>query len=123
MPFTSGEIIYIFNGELHGVKIHEEGRIGAEKIFNFIMRFNKGDLTSALNKGVEIIEKRSKYVKAMNIIMADRSKAYLCSIFNEEKDYFTMYTKRDNNNIIICSDPFPGEIGWQIIDNRTIKVF
>ena len=123
MPFTSGDVIYIFNGELHGVKIKEKGRIGAEKLFNFIMRFNKGNLLAALSKGTVIIEKRSKYIKAMNIIMADRHKAYLSSLFNEDETYFTMHVKNDNNKIIICSDHYPGENDWQKIENRTIKVF
>lgn len=123
MPFVSGDIIYIFNGELHGVKIQEEGRIGAEKLFNFILRFNKGRLHDALKKGTKIIEKRSKYIRAMNIIMADKKKAYLSSLFNEDDDYFTMQVKKDNEKLVICSDPFPNENDWQKIENRTVKVF
>jgi len=34
MPFFDGRYVYIFNGELRGVRIREQGRIGAEKIFN-----------------------------------------------------------------------------------------
>ncbi len=34
MPFYDDDYVFIFNGELHGVKIKENGRIGAEKIFN-----------------------------------------------------------------------------------------
>lgn len=123
MPFYSGDIIYIFNGELHGVKIQEKGRIGAEKIFNFILRFNKGNLFEALKRGISIIEKKSKYVRAMNIIMADRKKAYLSSLFNEDNEYFSMYFKKDDDKLIICSDPFTDEDGWQKIENRTVKVF
>ena len=123
MPFTSSDIIYIFNGELHGVKIREEGRIGAEKIFNFILRFNKGNLFDALKKGTAIIERRSKYIRAMNIIMADKKLVYLSTLFNEDKEYFTMHVKKKGNKLIICSDPFPEENGWRKIENRTIKVF
>jgi predicted glutamine amidotransferase len=123
MPFTSGDVIYIFNGELHGVKIREEGRIGAEKIFNFILRFKDHGLSDALEKGCSIIEKRSKYIRAMNIVMADPKQAYLYSLFNEDHDYFTMYSKMDNNTIILCSDPYPDENNWQKINNRTIKVY
>ena len=123
MPFTSGDVIFIFNGELHGVKIREKGRIGAEKLFNFILRFNKGDLQTALMKGAQIIEKRSKHVKAMNIIIADKNKVYLSSLFNEDDEYFTMHTKSDKNSTIICSDPYSIEKDWQKIENRTVKVF
>lgn len=51
MPFSDGKAVFVFNGELRGVKIKEEGRIGAEKIFNFIRRFDSGDPLAALKKG------------------------------------------------------------------------
>ena len=123
MPFISDDIIYIFNGELHGVKLLEKGRIGAEKIFNFILRFYKGDLLKALQKGTDIIEKRSKYIRAMNIIIADKKQACLSSLFNEDDEYFTMHLKKDETNLVICSVPFPDDDGWKKIENRTVKVF
>ena len=36
MPFFDGEQMFIFNGELQGVRIKETGRIGAEKVFNYL---------------------------------------------------------------------------------------
>ena len=80
MPFYDDKYIFIFNGELNGVKIKADGRIGAEKIFNFIKRFNNENMMNALIKGVEIIIKRSSYVRAMNIIIADKERG-LC-LFN-----------------------------------------
>ena len=61
MPFSDGRTIFIFNGELRGVKIRAEGRIGAEKIFNYIRRFDRGDTRQALIKAVAIIKKRTRY--------------------------------------------------------------
>ena len=48
MPFTNGDRVFIFNGELRGVRVKADGRIGAEKIFNYILRFDKGDLNQAV---------------------------------------------------------------------------
>ncbi len=56
MPFYDNEYIFIFNGELTGVKINSQGRIGAEKIFNFIKRLNKNDMKSALVKAMNILD-------------------------------------------------------------------
>ncbi|KAA3614691.1 MAG: hypothetical protein D8M58_09535 [Calditrichaeota bacterium] len=123
MPFYDENLVFIFNGELHGVKIKADGRIGAEKIFNFIKRFNKDGWNQALQKGVEIIEKRSRYIKAMNIIMADKEKVYVSTLFNEDDDYFTLHYKQTENGVTICSEPYTSERNWQIIKNRTIKVF
>ena len=123
MPFYDDKYIFVFNGELSGVKIKETGRIGAEKIFNFIKRFDKEGIKAALSKGVEIIKKQSSYVRAMNIIIADKNKAYVTSNFNEDSEYFTMYCKETNGTTIICSEMFPEENNWTKIENNSIGVY
>ena len=122
MPFHDNKYIFIFNGELRGVKIKEQGRIGAEKIFNYIKRFNKGNLLEALNKATEIIKKRTENLKAMNIIMSDGRKIYLSSDFNERPEYFTVRIKNENNKLIICSEPLDNS-EWEKIPNKTVKSF
>lgn len=121
MPFIIDDMVYIFNGELHGVKIKEQGRIGAEKIFNFILRFYKGSIKEAMQKGTKIVESRSRYIRAMNIIMTDKSQACVSSLFNEDDDYFTMYTKQHSYCKIVCSEPYPEETDWQPIGNRSLE--
>jgi len=123
MPFTNGSYVFIFNGELHGVKIQEAGKIGAEKIFNFILRFNKGNMLESVKKGVKIIKKRSRYIKAMNFIIADKQHAYVSSDFNEEPDYFTMQYKDTPDQLIISSKAYPSESDWQKFETNMIKVF
>ncbi len=123
MPYYDERYVFIFNGELHGVKINETGRIGAEKIFNYIKRFDHGDMLQALHKGIEIINKRTAYVKALNLIIAEPERIYLHSAFNENDDYFTMHWRQLQDLLIICSEPFPGELGWQKIASHTTRVF
>lgn len=118
MPFYDDQHIFIFNGELNGVKIKADGRIGAEKIFNFIRRFNTKDMLSALIKGVDIIIKRSSYVRAMNIIITDKEKVYVSSTYNEDPEYFGMHYKETANELIICSERYPNQNGWKIIENN-----
>jgi len=45
MPFYDNERFFIFNGELHGVRLKSAGATGAHKIFNYIKRFDCGDLS------------------------------------------------------------------------------
>lgn len=123
MPFYDDKYIFVFNGELRGVKIKEEGRIGAEKIFNYIKRFDKGSLKEALQKGTEIITKKSTYVRAMNIIMTDEKAAYVYSQFNEDENYFTLHVKLSDYSVVVCSDPFVGENDWQKINNNSLAEF
>lgn len=121
MPFYDDRHVFIFNGELRGVKIAEHGRIGAEKIFNFIRRFDHGDMLTALQRGTELIRKRTRYIRAMNIIMADKDTAYVASIFNEDPDYFTLRRAEENGTLIVASDPLPGNDDWQPIQNNTVQ--
>lgn len=120
MPFYDENFVFIFNGELRGVKIKEEGRIGAEKIFNYIKRFYKGSTKDALGKGAEIINKKTSYIRAMNIILSDKSASYIYSLFNEDENYFTMHIKNEEELVVVCSEPFIGEIGWQQIKNNSL---
>lgn len=122
MPFCDNKYIFIFNGELRGVKIKEDGRIGAEKIFNYIKRFDNGDMLAALTRGVGIILKRTEHIRALNIIIVDMQRAYVASIFNEDPEYFTLRSKT-NGAVMICSEPYSGESNWQRISNHTIRAF
>lgn len=122
MPFYDDRYAFIFNGELRGVRIAEQGRIGAEKIFNFIKRFDHGSMLEALTRGTEIIRKRSKYVRAMNIIIAEKERSYVTSFFNEDPDYFTLHASHARGKTIVASDPLPGLEQWEELPNGTVQV-
>ena len=122
MPFFDGRTVYIFNGELRGVKIREAGRIGAEKIFNYIRRFDEGDTRQALVKAVGIIRKRTRYIRGMNIIMANNQGIFVSSYFTEDEAYFTMHY-REGRELVICSAPYPAENNWQKIANDSVRVW
>lgn len=123
MPFYDDKYIFIFNGELRGVKIKADGRIGAEKIFNFIKRFDKEGMEKALPKGVGIVNKRTTYIRAINIIIAEKDKVHYSSLFNEDEEYFQMYYKQSDDELIICSEVYPDELGWNKISNKSNGVF
>jgi len=120
MPFYDDKYVFIFNGELRGVKINAKGRIGAEKIFNFIKRFDNVSLYDAIKKSNSIIEKRTDYIRAMNYIISDSENFYVNSFYSEDKDYFTLHKKETDNSIFICSEKFIDESGWEAIENKTI---
>ena len=122
MPFFDGRNIYVFNGELRGVRIREQGRIGAEKIFNYIKRFDKGDTLKALQKAVGIIKKRTTHIRGMNIIMVNDGGIYASTFFNEDEEYFTMRYK-EGKELRICSEPYPSEEGWQRMANGSTRVW
>jgi glutamine amidotransferase len=122
MPFFDGRTVFIFNGELRGVKIREKGRIGAEKIFNYIRRFDQGDTYAALIKAVDIIKKRTRHIRGMNIIMVNDGGIFVSSYFSEDDTYFTM-SYREGPELVVCSAPYPGENNWQPIANNSVRAW
>ena len=108
MPFSDGERVFAFNGELHGVRIRERGRIGAEKVFNFVKRFDRGDFATALARGLDAIERRTRHMRAMNVVVADRTHAvHVASRFREDPEYFEMCAADADGARILCSEPYP----------------
>ena len=119
MPFFNGRHYFIFNGELRGVRLKVPGRIGAEKIFNFIQRLDRGDTAAAFHRAATIIEKQTRYLRAMNMLMTDGERIYLDTRFNEAPEYFTMH-RRLGAGEAFCSQPLQGN--WVPIENRTTLV-
>lgn len=124
MPFHDERYAFIFNGELHGVRIRERGRIGAEKVFQVIKRFDDGDLRAALAKAMQIIRKKTRYVRAMNIVMADHQQVCVGTLFNDDADYFTLHTRTTDCGVVVCSEPYPSQDGpWSAIENDSVRSF
>lgn len=122
MPFSDGKYIFAFNGELRGVRIRQEGRIGAERIFNFIKRFDHGDMYAAMKKGVDIIARQTRYIRAMNLVIAGEDKLCICSMFQDDPEYFTMHQRKGGDTVVVCSEPYGDAAGWEPIANNSVLV-
>ena len=120
MPFTHADEVFIFNGELNGVRIREEGRIGAEKIFNYTRRFSHQGPLAGLKKSVEVIEKRTRYIRALNFIIATPERSLLATVYNENPEYFQMQRTSVGGLDVVCSEQYPVGGSWQPIENRTV---
>jgi len=121
MPFGDEENVFVFNGELQGVKIKAEGRIGAEKIFNTVKRFYRNDYAEATRRAVMVINRRTRYVRAMNFFVASSDEVHVCSQFAEQPDYFQLRTTQWQGTRIICSHPYEiGSAEWQCVDNNCV---
>ncbi len=121
MPFSDDRYVFAFNGELRGVRISAEGRIGAEKVFNFVKRFDKGDMAAAMRKGMDVIVRRTRYVRAMNMIIADRENVYVGSLFNEQPEYFRLRALQSDGGFTVSSETVPEHGGWRVIPNDTVE--
>ncbi len=122
MPFGDEDEIFVFNGELRKVKLNVEGRIGAEKIFNFIKRFKKQGYARAIKRAADIFQQRSEYIRALNIIISETNRTFVYSDYNEDAEYFTLYQLIEDDKKIVCSQRLMS-LGdaWQDIATKTIK--
>ncbi len=123
MPFAADGLAFAFNGELHGVRIRETGRIGAEKVFNTIRRLTSGDLRAGVARAAAVIRARSRYVRAMNVVLCDGERIVAHSSFAERHEYFTVHVAARDGRVALCSEPLPGEDGWRPMDNGATEVF
>ncbi len=123
MPFHDERHVFIFNGELRGVRLNVEGRIGAEKIFNLVRQLNQGNLQAALERTMAVLNKRTRYIRAANVILTDTNSIFVASQFSEESSYFTMHYRTGGPALIICSEIYPGERDWTPVANHSILVF
>ena len=123
MPFGNKDTVFVFNGELRKTRLNIDGRIGAEKIFNFINKLNKDDYAEAIQRAVKIITKRTEYVRAMNFIISQNKITYVYSDFNEDENYFTLQQLNENGNVIICSEKL-FEFGnqWEAIPTKQLRI-
>ncbi len=119
MPFIRGSNVFIFNGELRGVKLKMEGRIGAEKIFNFVLRLNHDKLKESIEKAVKIIISRSSKIRGMNFIIANEEGIYLNSYFEDDEEYYTMHKHTSEGIQMICSEKLGIVSNWEKINNNT----
>jgi glutamine amidotransferase len=119
MPFYRGDVSFVFNGELRGVRLRAPGRIGAEKLFHLILERDRGDFTRALVETDRLVRSRSRYVRAMNVAIADGAAIYAHCRFAERPDYFTLHY-RTGELSGVSSEPL--DEGFRPMENGETRV-
>lgn len=103
MPFYRGERVFVFNGELRGVRLRIPGRIGAEKIFNVIDGKDEGDLDAAVAAADRLLLAKSERVRALNVALTDGDRIYASCRYSEMPEYFTLHY-REGATAAVCSE-------------------
>jgi hypothetical protein len=120
MPFVDGPFAFVFNGELRGVRIAETGRIGAEKLFRFMVRHGAAAGADGARTALRLVGQRTRYVRALNAVIAGQGRFVLCTTFNEDDAYFTVHLRRTPGLTVVCSEPY-GETGWTPLASGTTE--
>ena len=81
----------------------------------------------AVEHGLSVIEKRTRYVRAMNLVVADAAgRVTVASRFNEDPDYFQMRRATIGGAQVLCSEPYPASFRpaeWAPIANGAALAF
>jgi glutamine amidotransferase len=95
MPFLANDLAFAFNGELRGVRLQAPGDTGAARLLHLLGRFRAaadGNVLDALVRLDRVVSERSDYVRALNVVAADRDRVYVHSHYSEDAEYFTLHT-------------------------------
>ena len=74
---------------------------------------------AALERGLAVIEKRTRYVRAMNVILANPDRVHVSCRFAEDPDYFQLREHDDGNTRIVCSGPVSRHHGLETYRQRS----
>ena len=102
MPFYRGDRIFVFNGELRGVRMRVPGRIGAEKVFHLIEQQDP-DLEASIAKTDRLLTAKSERIRAMNLAVTDGDAIHAICRYSESPEYFTLYF-RTGDIAGVCSE-------------------
>jgi predicted glutamine amidotransferase len=124
MPFVSSGRAFLFNGELHGVRLPLAGRTGAQRLFQLIQNMSIQNPSAAVDRAMTVLRRRSASIRACNFILADARHLQVHALFTSDADYFTMHRRQTTDELVICSAPYPGNgQGWSALPNDSVEVF
>ena len=98
MPFLAGDWAFAFNGELRGVRLSVPGANGAHRLHTLFQRFRHGrenHARAALSRLDQVVTRRTRYVRALNVVVADPDGIHVTSRFSEDPAYFTVHVSED----------------------------
>lgn len=105
-PFESGDWTFIFNGLARGVRATVAGNTGAEKIFNIIMSHIDEGPENAIRNTISLIERRSRYIRALNFALSNGNETYVYCRYSEDPDYFAIRNYQNNGTTIFASEEY-----------------
>ncbi|MCC6396107.1 MAG: hypothetical protein IT282_03740 [Bacteroidetes bacterium] len=132
MPFVDSDLAFVFNGEMHGVRLPINGRTGASRLFRFIQNLRRqengsvvGDAVgNAASRVMAVVRKRAAHIRACNFILTDSTSLYVHSLFTGEPEYFTMSFRSTPGELVVCSTPYEDDCAtWTPIRNDSLEVF
>ncbi len=106
-PYADDNLCFVFNGELYGVSINAEGKIGAQKIFSLVKKnLDKDNPKQTLTKIQDLLIKNSKGILGLNIGYVLNNAFFISCYFGDDskKDYYTVRYFKDGSQTIVCSE-------------------
>lgn len=121
-PYIKNKSAFVFNGHVRGVRLNQKvaGKVGAEKIFNLILRQNSHSPAKAIKKVHQLINSKAEQIHGFNLGLTDKKYFYVFSDFTEGEEYFSIRSYNSKKLKMICSEEF-GSFNWKkVIRNKVI---
>ncbi len=109
-PFGDKDFLFAFNGNLQGMRLKMEGKIGSHKIYNFFKNKIKKNpnlsFETLMKQNTEYLCKKAKYVKSFNLIAVKGEEIYIHNQYGaqENANYFDMWVSQKDKNLIVSSE-------------------
>lgn len=124
-PFIDGDLCFVFNGLVKGVKIKRrlEGEIGSQKLFSLIKEELKNkNLNSVLKFVKKLMLNNSGKIEGMNIgLIKGDEIAVLCQ-YSDNAKYYSLHFYQAPDLLLVSSEPF-GNYDWKKFKKGEVKTF
>ena len=110
-PYVYKNYAFVFNGLLKGVALpyQLEGTIGAQKIWSLLKKFLVAfSPNESLLRTVDILNKHTKTIQALNIGLSDRENIYFYCQYNSHPHYYNLRVHTSDDMKVVCSEDLPG---------------
>ncbi len=124
-PYVYKNYAFVFNGLLKGVALPYplEGTIGAQKIWSLLKKFLAVySPNESLLRTVEILNKNTKIIQALNIGLSDGENIYLYCQYDSYPDYYRLRSHQIDDLIIVCSEPLEG-MEFRSIETKKVLMY
>ncbi|MFA6304402.1 MAG: hypothetical protein WCV73_02515 [Patescibacteria group bacterium] len=120
-PFIKGNLAFVFNGFLNGVKLSQpiEGKVGSQKIFNLLLSSSGSLAAEKLQQATNALLGNSSIVEALNIGLATPQEIILFNHFITQGTYHQLYNYHTNNLRLVSLEPF-GDFAWQALPHDQV---
>jgi glutamine amidotransferase len=100
-PFIADDSIFAHNGTIEDASLNNPFSSDSFELFDYLKDFS--DFEDFIKKIISF--KNECSFTSINFLMINDNSFYVLNLYNEEKDYYTLWIKKDEKGIVVSSEP------------------